>query len=546
MANIKFSALPASGTITGAETTVGLQSGAAVLFSPYTTQAVGDASLNLATMQALAEGLQYVNPASAVDEATAAVLPNTPTYSNGTAGVGATLTSATNTVLVVDGITVALNDRVLVKNQASTFQNGVYTQTQVGTGSVPWILTRATDYDTPTNINLTGTVPVIAGTANALTNWLLVSTITAIGSPNAITYVQQTTGGSSGGGGSSNVKGKPPFTKNAVMIGQGGNSLTSIASAGASGQFLQSQGSGSPPVMAAVVASVNTQTSSYQLVLADANNIVAMQVTGAGTLTIPANASVAFPVGTIVDVLNIGTANLTIAITTDTLNLGSGGALVSGSITLPVGATVSLLKVASTTWLATGNNGTPTRVFVGSYTVSGSSTATISSSSLTGGVGIPGAGYNNLIIRAHLKTAGTDNGGLGWVNLQLNGDTTTGHYTGGYYGAFQGTGVVSAGLTPAATGVQIVTPNNSYNSDPAWGCADIIIHNYNQTAIPIAVQSQYYNGTTTGSAPRVGSNGFNYTPSAVITSLTLSAFLVNGSTASDFVAGTFIEVYAEK
>ena len=70
------------------------------------------------------------------------------TYNNGTAGVGATLTNAgTQTALVIDGITLAVNDRVLIYQQASAVQNGVYTVTDVGSGSTNWVLTRATDAD---------------------------------------------------------------------------------------------------------------------------------------------------------------------------------------------------------------------------------------------------------------------------------------------------------------------------------------------------------------------------------------------------------------
>ena len=50
---------------------------------------------------------------AAVQEATTGALPNSPAYFNGTAGFGATLTAASPAVLAVDGVTVALNDRVL-------------------------------------------------------------------------------------------------------------------------------------------------------------------------------------------------------------------------------------------------------------------------------------------------------------------------------------------------------------------------------------------------------------------------------------------------
>lgn len=71
------------------------------------------------------------------------------TYNNGTAGVGATLTNAgTLVAFTPDGVVAQVGDRVLVYNQSSAAQNGVYTVTTVGSGSVAWVLTRATDADT--------------------------------------------------------------------------------------------------------------------------------------------------------------------------------------------------------------------------------------------------------------------------------------------------------------------------------------------------------------------------------------------------------------
>jgi hypothetical protein len=73
----------------------------------------------------------------------------TATYDNGTSGVGATLTnSGTQAALVIDGITLATSDRVLVYNQTNAAHNGIYTVTNTGSASTNWVLTRATDADT--------------------------------------------------------------------------------------------------------------------------------------------------------------------------------------------------------------------------------------------------------------------------------------------------------------------------------------------------------------------------------------------------------------
>jgi hypothetical protein len=63
-------------------------------------------------------------------------------------GVGATLTnSGTQEALEVDGVSMTVADRVLVWQQSTGTQNGVYTVTTVGDGSTNWVLTRATDAD---------------------------------------------------------------------------------------------------------------------------------------------------------------------------------------------------------------------------------------------------------------------------------------------------------------------------------------------------------------------------------------------------------------
>lgn len=88
--------------------------------------------------------MPLLTPGTQVDLATAAALPAC--TAAGT-GVGKTLTGNVNAALTVDGIAVTNGLRVLVQNQATAKDNGVYTQTQLGTGSVPFILTRATDFD---------------------------------------------------------------------------------------------------------------------------------------------------------------------------------------------------------------------------------------------------------------------------------------------------------------------------------------------------------------------------------------------------------------
>lgn len=108
---------------------------------------------------------------------TAALAANT--YNNGASGVGATLTAVAVGTLTIDGYTFVVGDvnkRILVKDEVTGANNGVYTLTQAGTALLPYILTRATDYDTSgsgTNeIDQGDLVLVLSGTVNSNTSWV--------------------------------------------------------------------------------------------------------------------------------------------------------------------------------------------------------------------------------------------------------------------------------------------------------------------------------------------------------------------------------------
>lgn len=98
----------------------------------------------------------------------------------------------------------------------------------------------------------------------------------------------------------------------------------------------------------------NQQNGNYTCVLADNGKFI-LHTSGAGagdTYTIPANASVAFPVGAAVTFANLDSNSVSIAITTDTLILS--GTLTSGTRTLAANSMATALKVASTTWMISG------------------------------------------------------------------------------------------------------------------------------------------------------------------------------------------------
>jgi hypothetical protein len=111
-------------------------------------------------------------------------------------GVGATLTNAgTLVAFTPDGIVASVNDRVLVYNQTNAFENGVYTVTTVGSGSVAWVLTRATDADTyglksPTSLGNGDAFFVTSGLTGAGETYIVNTVGTIVFGTTAITFVQ--------------------------------------------------------------------------------------------------------------------------------------------------------------------------------------------------------------------------------------------------------------------------------------------------------------------------------------------------------------------
>jgi hypothetical protein len=99
----------------------------------------------------------------------------------------------------------------------------------------------------------------------------------------------------------------------------------------------------------------NSQSAAYTLVIEDAGKHILHPSadTTARTFTIPANSSVAFPVGTVVTFVNQNAGGvITIAITTDTMRLAGAGT--TGSRTLAANGIATAVKLTSTEWLISG------------------------------------------------------------------------------------------------------------------------------------------------------------------------------------------------
>ena len=100
----------------------------------------------------------------------------------------------------------------------------------------------------------------------------------------------------------------------------------------------------------------NSRSAAYTLVLADSGKHILHPSadTTARTFTIPANSSVAFPIGTAITFINQnGAGVVTIAITTDTMRLSPAGT--TGSRTLAANGSATCIKITSTEWLISGS-----------------------------------------------------------------------------------------------------------------------------------------------------------------------------------------------
>ena len=213
---------------------------------------------------AVANAVAGINPAVAVQAATTAA-GNTSglTYSNGASGVGATFTGTNNTAITIDGYTfTAIGQRLLVKNDTQSPSgafNGIYYLTQVQALALPPIFTRALDYDQPSDMNNTGAIPVINGTVNGTTQWVLTSQVVTVGttpltyvkfSGNPATYLLAANNLSDVSTAATAFNNISPMTTGGDLIYGGASGVGTRLANGSAGQFLKSQGTTLAPVWA--------------------------------------------------------------------------------------------------------------------------------------------------------------------------------------------------------------------------------------------------------------------------------------------------------
>jgi len=180
-------------TITGTGNQISVTNGAGVAGNPILSLPAavifpGTVTLNQDAVQPLeAVTLQQLTSTSSGSEyknsARVATTTNlTSIYNPGVDGVGAALTNnAALAALSIDGIALAVADRVLIKDQLATVQNGIYEVSVVGSGATAWVITRTTDYDKITQIVPGSNLVIVEGTINAATSWIETEIVLDIG-----------------------------------------------------------------------------------------------------------------------------------------------------------------------------------------------------------------------------------------------------------------------------------------------------------------------------------------------------------------------------
>ena len=191
----------------------------------------------------------------------------------------------------LDGITLATGNRILIKNQSTASENGIYVVAASGAPS------RAADFDSPAEIDGGDFVFVTGGTANDNKGFVQINTVGTIGT-DAIEFSQFSGAGTFVAGNGLTL------TDNSFSIN------TSITADLSTAQTLTNK----TLTSAKINLGINAQTdTSYTFVLADDGKFVTASNASAITVTIPPISSVAYPVGAQLNIVQKGAGQVTFA-----------------------------------------------------------------------------------------------------------------------------------------------------------------------------------------------------------------------------------------
>lgn len=176
----------------------------------------------------------------------------------GTYSAGSLTITGPSVPLVIDGVTLAVGNRVLVKNSTTGSQNGIYTATAIGSYGAAWVLTRATDFNTSAKASPGSFTFIEEGTVYADTGWVMTADGTVALDTTSLTWTQFSGAGSySAGrgmalvGGQFNFAQSSDYTANTIPYASG---LTTIGfiGAGAAYSVLRVPAGGGAPAFGAI------------------------------------------------------------------------------------------------------------------------------------------------------------------------------------------------------------------------------------------------------------------------------------------------------
>ena len=379
----------------------------------------------------------------------------TVSYNNGTAGVGATLTT-TGTYTTIDGANVqTANTRILIKNEGNATWNGIYVY------SNSTVLTRSADFNQPAEVP--GAYSFVeSGNTWADTGWVCTTNSPVVFGTTNIVFAQFSGAGSYTANTAAGISltgsvfsalvdnNTTAFDGGGNIIVKAGANLTTPNIGNATGQSLQLNTAGGNGLLLATTVSatgnaIAGNVTTVGLISATGTITSSANITGGNMLT----GGLISATGTITSAANISGANVTTAgLITATGNITGGNVLTGGLVSATGNATSGNVLTGGLV-SATGN------ITGGNLLTSGSGGAISGTGNITGG---------NILTGGLVSATGNVNGGnlisaalVQGVTVSASGNVIGGNVTTG--GLISATGNLTAGNVNAGSGAVSTTGN---------------------------------------------------------------------------------------